>query len=214
MFKFISNLFSTKKPPRLVLPQHTQAVPAPLEPPPSATAPGPKATAGSDKASGKKPPEEARPAPPPADHAGGKQTKKSEEKAPPAKAVFKPVTAPVAAPIVGPAPAVPTVVPAVVPVAQKAITAPAPVVEPAPAKPADAREEWAKRAAARLDTNADPEALCGITANMSKDEISTLLAQLYRRHNRAASSLDGNLREEAEAMLDIIASMREKYLDR
>ena len=91
----------------------------------------------------------------------------------------------------------------------------APAVEPAPAqKPVDAREEWARKASAKLDINANPEELCGILPSMTKDDISVLLANLYRRHNRAASSLDAALREEAEAMLDIIANMREKYLDR
>lgn len=55
-----------------------------------------------------------------------------------------------------------------------------------------------------------PEQLCGITAKMSKEEIKARLALLYRRYNRATSSLDGKLRAEAESMLDAIVTVREK----
>ncbi len=63
-----------------------------------------------------------------------------------------------------------------------------------------------------LVANAPPEKLCGITKGMSAEEIEKQLTQLYRRHNRAASSLDPKLREEAEVMLDAIVEMRLKYL--
>jgi hypothetical protein len=76
-----------------------------------------------------------------------------------------------------------------------------------------AKEEWAKKAASRLDPGATPESLCGILPTMSTEEIAAQLAMLYRRHNRAASSLAANLREEAEIMLDVIAAMKQKYLD-
>ena len=45
---------------------------------------------------------------------------------------------------------------------------------------------------------------------MSKDEIKARLAFLYRRYNRATSSLDENLRAEAEIMLDAIVAVRER----
>lgn len=105
--------------------------------------------------------------------------------------------------------------------------APAASAKPAPMQPpaglkdekpgagssAKAKEEWAKKAASRLDPGATPESLCGITPLMSKEEIGAQLALLYRRHNRAASSLAANLRDEAEIMLDVIAAMKQKYLD-
>ena len=75
-----------------------------------------------------------------------------------------------------------------------------------------AKEEWAKQAAQRIDPDATPEQLCGIEPDMTREQISAQLAILYRRHNRAASSLEASLREEAEIMLDVIASMRQKHL--
>jgi hypothetical protein len=84
--------------------------------------------------------------------------------------------------------------------------------KPGPAASPTAREEWARQAARRIDPDATPEELCGLTPEMTEDQISTQLAMLYRRHNRAASSLEANLREEAEIMLDVIAAMRQKYL--
>ncbi|MEI6535854.1 MAG: hypothetical protein WCN98_10975 [Verrucomicrobiaceae bacterium] len=58
-----------------------------------------------------------------------------------------------------------------------------------------------------------PEELCGINAKMPRDEMKKHLAALYRRFNRAASSLDASLRAEAEMMLDAIVMVREKYFD-
>ena len=55
-----------------------------------------------------------------------------------------------------------------------------------------------------------PEDLCGIKPKMPKDEIKARLALLYRRYNRATSSLDAKLRAEAETMLDAIVAVREK----
>jgi hypothetical protein len=55
-----------------------------------------------------------------------------------------------------------------------------------------------------------PEELCGISPKMSKDEVRQKLAVLYRRYNRATSSLDAKLRAEAEEMLDAIVAIREK----
>jgi hypothetical protein len=55
-----------------------------------------------------------------------------------------------------------------------------------------------------------PEELCGIDAKMNKDQIRDRLKLLYRRHNRAASSLDAKTRAEADTMLDAIVAIREK----
>jgi hypothetical protein len=60
--------------------------------------------------------------------------------------------------------------------------------------------------------NQTPEEMCGIAPNMPKEKIHEELAKLFRRHNRAAASLDQKLREEAEIMLDAIVSIRERYL--
>jgi hypothetical protein len=92
------------------------------------------------------------------------------------------------------------------------VHAPPPAPKPEPAAPPSAREEWSRQAAHRIDPNATPEDLCGLTAEMTEEQVSAQLAMLYRRHNRAASSLEANLREEAEIMLDVIAAMRQKYL--
>jgi len=63
-----------------------------------------------------------------------------------------------------------------------------------------------------IDPKAAPEVLCGLTPGMSTDEIRDHLAALYRRHNRAASSLDDTLRADAEIMLDAIVRCRESLL--
>ncbi len=55
------------------------------------------------------------------------------------------------------------------------------------------------------------EDLLGIDAKMSKDQIRDRLKLLYRRYNRAASSLDNNTRAEADSMLDAIVTVREKH---
>jgi hypothetical protein len=46
---------------------------------------------------------------------------------------------------------------------------------------------------------------------MGKDQIKERLKLLYRRYNRAASSLDNSTRGEADAMLDAIVAVREKH---
>jgi hypothetical protein len=46
---------------------------------------------------------------------------------------------------------------------------------------------------------------------MSKSEIHTRLKLLYKRYNRAASSLNAKTREEADAMLNAIVEVREKH---
>lgn len=58
-----------------------------------------------------------------------------------------------------------------------------------------------------------PESICGINVKMPKYEIRKRLAVLYRRYNRAASSLDAKMRAESEMMLDAIVKVREKYFD-
>lgn len=63
-------------------------------------------------------------------------------------------------------------------------------------------------------TAGTPEAMCGIhPREMSREEIRIRLAELYRRHNQAAGSLNEELRQEAELMLDAIVACREKYVD-
>ena len=60
-----------------------------------------------------------------------------------------------------------------------------------------------------------PEAMCEIDPKkMSPEEIKARLAELYKRFNHAAGSLNDELRQEAEIMLDAIVACREKYVDR
>ena len=75
-----------------------------------------------------------------------------------------------------------------------------------------ARAEWLKKARKGLDENASPEQLCELRDGMTKDELRSHLALLYRRHNRAASSLDARLRAEADTMLNAIVECRKRYL--
>jgi hypothetical protein len=63
-----------------------------------------------------------------------------------------------------------------------------------------------------VSASVTPEALCDIHDGMSTDEIRDHLARLYRRHNRAASSLEDGLRQEAERMLEAVVQCREKFL--
>jgi hypothetical protein len=59
-----------------------------------------------------------------------------------------------------------------------------------------------------------PEAMCDIDPkNMDRSEIRSRLAMLYQRHNQAAGSLNPELREEAEYMLQAIVHCRTKYID-
>jgi hypothetical protein len=55
------------------------------------------------------------------------------------------------------------------------------------------------------------ESLCGISPKMPRDQVAAQIKLLYRRYNRAASSLDVNVRAEAERMLDAIVEVREKW---
>lgn len=95
---------------------------------------------------------------------------------------------------------------------------PAPAAHAAPAAPAgesltvpSAKAKWEEDAARSLSREASPEDLCGITPEMTAEQLKERLAHLYQRHNRAASSLDPKLREEAEFMLETLAGLREKY---
>lgn len=56
-----------------------------------------------------------------------------------------------------------------------------------------------------------PEQICGITPNMSQDQIRQRLATLYRRYNFASASLNAGLRAESETALNAIVAVREKY---
>jgi hypothetical protein len=58
-------------------------------------------------------------------------------------------------------------------------------------------------------TGPTPEEICGVTEKMAREQVRQRLALLYRRYNRAASSLDPKLRHEAERMLDAIVTVRE-----
>ena len=75
-----------------------------------------------------------------------------------------------------------------------------------------AKEKWQQDAAQSLSRQCSPEDLAGITPGMTPEQIRERLAKLYQRHNRAASSLDPQLREEAEFMLETLAGLREKYV--
>ncbi len=66
----------------------------------------------------------------------------------------------------------------------------------------------------RREFSSSPELMCGIKPGMKKEEIKRHLARLFRRHNRAAPSLDQIRRREAEMMLDAIVICRQKYVDR
>ncbi|MFN0079452.1 MAG: hypothetical protein ACKVY0_23555 [Prosthecobacter sp.] len=65
-------------------------------------------------------------------------------------------------------------------------------------------------AAAKAEPPKSIEELCSITPKMTKDEIRAQLKLLFRRYNRSASSLDANIRAEADKMLDAIVQVREK----
>ena len=101
-----------------------------------------------------------------------------------------------------------------------ATTLPTPAVDtpaaPEPAVPAadSVKQQWKAKSNKSLNAKESPDVLCGVNKSMSKEEISEKLAVLYRRHNRAASSLDAKMREEAEIMLEAIATVKEKYLSK
>ena len=94
-------------------------------------------------------------------------------------------------------------------------TAPAPAPEPEPWVPPPTvpttPSQWEPSAIQATLPGATPEDRCGITPAMNPEEIKARLAKLYQRHNRAASSFDPRLREEAEQMLETLAGLRDKY---
>lgn len=92
--------------------------------------------------------------------------------------------------------------------------APVPARHSASAPAAAAARSMVQEASVRprIERGAPPEHLCGLTPGMTPEEIRDRLALLYRRHNRAASSLDAELREEAEIMLDAVVRCRETFL--
>lgn len=86
--------------------------------------------------------------------------------------------------------------------------APARTEEKPKAEKGKATEKAPAKAAAKKQQT--PEEMCGITTKMGKDEVREKLALLYKRYNRATSSLDAGLRAEAEEMLDAVVAVREK----
>jgi len=76
--------------------------------------------------------------------------------------------------------------------------------------PASTARGGAPASTAKAGHPRSPEELCGISPAMSKDEIKARLALLYRRYNRATSSLDAKTRVDAETMLDAVVAVREK----
>ncbi len=85
---------------------------------------------------------------------------------------------------------------------------PPPSAKAAPAAPPARATATATPTTAAPQT---PEGLLGIEPKMSKDQIRDHLKLLYRRYNRAASSLDNSTRAEADSMLDAIVAVREKH---
>jgi len=88
---------------------------------------------------------------------------------------------------------------------------PAAKVEKATAAPAESTlKKIAAPPAPAPEPEKTPEQLCGIEPKMNKDQIRDRLKLLYRRYNRAASSLDAKTRNEADKMLTAIVKVREK----
>jgi len=63
----------------------------------------------------------------------------------------------------------------------------------------------------KVEPAKSPDELCGIEPKWNKDQVKERLKLLYRRYNRAASSLNNSTRGEADAMLDAIVAVREKH---
>ena len=88
----------------------------------------------------------------------------------------------------------------------KAATPPPPAGPP-PSATAKAAPAPVKHSAAPKT----PEEMLGIDSKMNKEQIRDVLKLLYRRYNRAASSLENATRLEADTMLDAIVAVREKH---
>jgi hypothetical protein len=93
----------------------------------------------------------------------------------------------------------------------KAPAKPAKPATKSKAKGGGVLDKIAKGEAADSGKPKTPEQLCEIKKGMSKSEVHAQLKLLYRRYNRAASSLDTKTRNEADRMLDAIVAMREKH---
>lgn len=87
---------------------------------------------------------------------------------------------------------------------------------PTPASSAQLEEGLPERVSHKPNIAAkSPEAMCEINPKkMDREEIRARLAELYKRFNHAAGSLNEELRQEAEVMLDAIVACREKYVDK
>jgi hypothetical protein len=81
---------------------------------------------------------------------------------------------------------------------------------PASPSPAPAQPQALQPKAPAQPEGPSPEDICGVTSKMSKDEVRSRLAFLYKRYNRATSSLNAKLREEANEVLDAVVAVREK----
>jgi hypothetical protein len=110
-----------------------------------------------------------------------------------------------------PAPSPPKPEPAPAPAAAKKAAKPTPILQAIADGPAlAAPEKPVAPAPAKVEAPKSPEELCGVEGKMNKDQIRERLKLLYRRYNRAASSLNSATRAEAEKMLDAIVALREK----
>ena len=89
--------------------------------------------------------------------------------------------------------------------AEKQSAAEAKKASAAPAAPAAAPQPL------KVEPPKSAEELCGVEGKMNKEQVRERLRLLYRRYNRAASSLNAATRAEAERMLDAIVSVREKH---
>jgi hypothetical protein len=79
-----------------------------------------------------------------------------------------------------------------------------------PAAPAPAQPQALQPKAPAQPAGPSAEEICGVTSKMSKDEVRSRLAFLYKRYNRATSSLNAKLRAEANDILDAVVAVREK----
>jgi hypothetical protein len=116
-------------------------------------------------------------------------------------------------PAEAPKPAAPAAKPTAGPAAKTEV----PKSDAKPADPAKPESPLKKIAATPAEPAAPkapeqpPEELCAITPSMTKDQIRDHLKLLYRRYNRAASSLKDTTRAEADNMLNAIVAVREKH---
>ena len=86
-------------------------------------------------------------------------------------------------------------------------------LEPREDAPVNPPAEMVAETLPQPPATATAEELCELRDGMTHEELRAQLSRLYRRHNRAASSLNPELREQAERMLDAIVEIRHRYLD-